>query len=164
MKQIINSDKDFIVSLSWWGISESSFLICLNAMSQDYHWFAAFDLKSSNCKVVLEYTIFFQYLFRECSMDPLWKLYLSRKFTMDQFCFSRINFFSLSVSRIHYESIIFSRIQYEFTFFTNILCIRSCFREYTMNSLTISRIYKEFTNYFANIQWIQYLFRECTLL
>ena len=140
-------------------------------MSQDYDWFAAFDLKSSNCKVVLAYTtlvrlksIFFQYRFRECSMDPLWKLYLTRKFTMDQFCFSRINFFSLSVSRIHYEFIIFSRIQYEFTFFTNILCIRSCFREYTMNSLTITRIYKEFTNYFANIQWIQYLFREFTLL
>ena len=90
------------------------------------------------------------YLFREFTMDLLsfsrkhyrfvifviknpWNHFLLRESTMNPFSFSRMYYLSRE-------------------FFTN----SSTFREFTLNSLSISRNHCEFTIFLANSQWIYF--------
>ena len=102
-----------------------------------------------------EFTLFFA--------NSLWIYYWFREFTTK----SRLPSFSW----IHYNFLPLSRIQYESA---NSLWIIYCanseliqfsqinylFGEFTINSLSISRTYNEFTIFSAITLWVQWVFRE----
>ena len=110
------------------------------------------------------------YLFRDflwihCFSCEILRIhYLFREFTMDLLSFSRKHYrsviFVIKNLWIHYllwESTMnpfsFSRMYYlSREFFTN----SSTFREFTLNSLSISRNHCEFTIFLANSQWIYF--------
>ena len=118
-----------------------------------------------------EFIIFF----REFTLNS-WRF---REFTRNLLFFREFTGNSLSISRICY---FFAKILWIYHLYANSLWIHHLFREltlnplfceYTMNilsirkyavdSISISRLYFEFTICFANILWIHYLFREVTM-
>ena len=114
--------------------------------------------------------------------------YLVLQITMNSLSFSKINMDSPFFSRIYHKFIIFfakslwmlseitvnslsfSRIYSEFTVFGNSLpfsrnriWIPFCFREFIMNSFSVSRIRYEFTFFYANTVWIRFLLLVFTI-
>ena len=61
------------------------------------------------------------------------------------------------------NSLSFTRIHDGLSFFVNSESIYYLLCEDTLNSLSISKIYFEFTINFANLLWIHYLFRQLTM-
>ena len=100
-------------------------------------------------RIYVEFTICFayflsiHYLFREFTTDPLSLSRVYYKFTI---CFSNllwIYYFSANWLWIHY---LVREFNFEFIiFFANSLWIQYLFRDFTMNSLSVSRIQYEFT-------------------
>ena len=108
--------------------------------------------------------------FTICSENSLCNYYLFHGFTMISQSILRIYYESITnKQRKNYESTLglanilsptSSQIYYEFIYIANSSRIHLMFHEFIMNSLFISRISYEFTSCFANLLWINGLYRE----
>ena len=90
--------------------------------------------------------------------------YFGPQFTMNHFLFHESTIDSPLIREIDYESLLCSRNHFKSTaYFANILWIHYLFRELTVNSPPILRIYCGFTIFFANRKRIYYLQRELSV-